>query len=142
MIKLIATFNKKTFRLRVQPLTTVFEVTLKLRTFLVIKPEQALFIFFNNKLCTQSRTMQSIVGRTNKPIHIDICLENAFGAWGKSFVKCHTRKVATIYVVVITYSYYGLYNYTETTVHETLAAADAYKLNQRCSGRNTYADCD
>lgn len=138
MIKLIATFDKKTFRLRVQPLATVFEITLKLRTYLVIKPEQALFIFFNNKLCSQSRTMQSIVGRTNKPIHIDICLENAFGAWSKGFVKCSVTKVLSVYSVKITYSYYGVYNFHETTVHASLEAANAYILEERCSGRISY----
>jgi len=138
MIKLIATFNKKTFRLRVQPLATVFEVTLKIRTFLVIKPEQALFLFFNNKLCHQSKTMQSIAGRARNPINVTICLENAFGTWGKGFVKCSVSKVLSVYSVKITYSYYGVYHYHETTVHASLEAANAYVLEERCSGRISY----
>jgi hypothetical protein len=52
----------------------------------------------------------------------------------KMFIKAEIKKQNSIYVVLITYSYYGLYHYDKLSTHDTLLEAKEKVLIERCSG--------
>ena len=52
----------------------------------------------------------------------------------RMFIKASIKKMKSIYVCNITYSYYGLYHYNIITTHETLEEAKNDILIRRCNG--------
>ena len=59
-------------------------------------------------------------------------------AWSKAFVKAKIEKKKSLYVATITYSYFGLYHFTEVQVCDTLEEAERILLKERCSGHLVY----
>ena len=55
--------------------------------------------------------------------------------WARMFVSCHVKKLGAVYSVTMCYSWYGVYNFTETELFESKSDAEAWILLQRCEGR-------
>ena len=136
MIKLIVNYEEKKYRMRVNLCTTVHILQIKIRKYLNITAEQAVFLFINGSLYSQGVLLSEIRGEA--PLTVEVLHENTFGSWNRMFVRCAVKKVLSVYSVTITYSYYNVYNFCETSVFESLDLANAYILDQRCSGRISY----
>lgn len=50
------------------------------------------------------------------------------------FVSAKIKKQKNLYITIITYSYYGLYRFTEKEIHNTYELAAEYMLKERCNG--------
>jgi hypothetical protein len=146
-IKIIARYYDREFKIQVQPHTTVGELQFKLRKFLKIHPEEAVFLFFQKggiiftgeALYPGNMMLIDIYRKTGKsPIVVNVMKENTFGSWSRMYISTKIKKIKDLFVVTITYSYYGLYHYDEMSIHESLAEANKHIIDSRCGSHISY----
>ena len=58
--------------------------------------------------------------------------------WSKMFIKGEITKQKGLYIATITYSYYGIYHYTNIKVFDTLEECEKAMLFERCGGLLQY----
>ena len=58
--------------------------------------------------------------------------------WSKNFIRANIdpiKKDGSVWVAVITYSYFGIYYYTDTKYFESKSEAKEWVCDERCDGR-------
>ncbi len=142
-VKIVVEFDSREFRVKVLPETTVGQLMYKIRKHLVLRPEEALFLFFRydglfrttEEIHAVSRTLGQIREANQMDVqYVRVLRESTFGALSKMFVKARIEKKKSLFCAICTYSYYGLYHYDTVTVHETLELATSHLLQERCGG--------
>ena len=146
-IKIVANFENKQFKIRVQDTCTVAALQIKLRKYLKMNSEEACFIFFKipymfgrkERLFPASKLISEIQYQyyeisKNGVLEVVVLKESTFGSLNRSFVKAKIQKEKNLFCSVVTYSYYGLYHWDETKIHDTLELATEYLLKERCNG--------
>lgn len=146
-IKIVVEFEKQLFKIRVQDTCTVASLQIKLRKHLKMNCEEACFIFFkipymfgtkerlypSSKLISEIQYENYDVSKYGV-MNVVVLKESTFGALNKAFVKAKIKKEKNLFCSVITYSYYGLYHWDETKIHDTIEIATEYLLKERCNG--------
>jgi hypothetical protein len=143
--KIIVKFTSRDFKIAVSDETTISEMIFKIRKYLKIKPEEAIFLFFERKsmfrikevIYPSNKTVGEIKHEHGEEIlKVNVMRENCFGmAWNKAFVKARIQERKGLFVSIITWSYYGLYHYEEVQVHDSLNEATEHLLKVRCDGK-------
>ena len=142
-VKCAVTLDDRDFLIKVPPETSVAALQHKIRTYLKIRPDEAIFLFFEyNSLFTTHETLHAgsrLMGQIRDGNGLDVqrirvCRENCFGAWNKMWVRAKIEPEAGVYKLTIIWSYYGISHYDEVSVHPTVEAARAHLLDIRCGG--------
>lgn len=142
--------ERRSFKIAARRETTVYHLIFKLRIFIKIKPQESIFCFFQYPgLTTKAlgsgwKKEKSYVGdKLLMDIQLDlnmeileckVVLESTFGALSRMFVKARIEQRQSVFCVIITWSYYGLYHYDELSVHNSLHDATEHLLTVRCNG--------
>jgi len=135
MIKLIIACNGKTFNIKVHDSCTVSHLIIKIRKFLAIKSEEAVFLFFEydglikkcEKIFPQTHKLIDIKNELNLDVlYVKVMKENCFGSFSK-IIKSEIEKHEDLYLLKITYSYY-LYTDIECFIFSTMEEAKNYLL--------------
>ena len=125
VVQCIVTYEEKEFKIRTRN-TTVAHLQVLLRKYLKLSSHQAVFIFFKTGLLGRetlqvgSKLLSDIGG---SPLHVNVCLENTFGALNKGFVSAKIDKKKELFITSITYSWYHISHWTEIEVFESLEVA-------------------
>lgn len=141
-VKILVTFESKEFKVQMPADTDVCHFQQKMRTFLKLKQEDAIFCFFKaNKWCTSEMLCQQAMSlaeiqRDSRMtiLECSILRESAFGAWSKGFVSAKIEKRKELYVGSIIWSWYSVTTWTEVEIFETLEECKSWILVQRCAG--------
>jgi len=142
-VKCAVTLDDRDFLIKVPAETSVAALQHKIRTYLKISPEEAVFLFFEyNSLFTTHETLHAgirLMGQIRDGNGLDIqkilvCRENTFGTWARVFVKGRVEERRGVYVALITYSYFSIYPFDDVSVHDTLHEAQEHLLRERCNG--------
>ncbi len=120
-------------RLSVPDHATVGHLMHMIRSMVSIAPEEALYAYIEGSLYATHKLIKDIPG--TRPLQVEVCAENTFGDWSKSFIKAEIKKVGPSYKTVITYSWYGLSHYTCVDVFASLDEAKLHVLHERCGGK-------
>ena len=56
--------------------------------------------------------------------------------WSKMYIKSRIEKKNNVFIVVITYSFFMLYNYDEVSIHSTLDEAQRHLIELRTQGHH------
>ena len=63
---------------------------------------------------------------------------NIIMAYNKMFIKATIQKKNNVYIVIATYSYWGLYYFEKTEIFDSLTDANCWLLKMRCGGHLVY----
>jgi hypothetical protein len=138
-IKIVVTFEKREFKIKVTRDTTVGMLMIKIRKFLKLRPEQGLFLFWprrfrSDALYPASKLLCEIQSDPAQVLQCNLLRENCFGTLSKMFVKARIEERSGLFCAVITWSYYGLYHYDEVSIHSNINEATEHLLKIRCNG--------
>jgi len=139
MIKCIIKFEDRQLKVKVSDDTSVAGLQIKLRRFVELEPEEAVFLFFDGwfRKCLYpgDRMLKDICKELQTDtLVIEMTRENTFGAWSKMFVKAKIEKRKDLYVATATFSYFGLYHWDQCSVWDSLEEATDHLLRVRCGG--------
>ena len=135
--------DDRTFKIKLSQDCTVSQLMIKIRAYLKLKPEQAYYLFFEQKgliynterLYTNSKTLGEVKTASGLETQkIRLLRDSTFGTWTRSFVKARIEERKGIYVSILTFSYLGLYHFDEVACHNSLAEAQEHMLKERCNG--------
>ena len=144
-VKITVNFEKVEFKVAVDSQCTVAMLMIKLRRYIKLRPEEALFIFFIVPTWTGFSTKEVLYGAGELMSEVqeksgmtvlkcNLLRESTFGSWGRMFCCAKIEKKKELYVSSIKYSWYGLSYFTEVEVFETLEEAKSHILKERCAG--------
>lgn len=141
MIRCIIQYDGRKVRIMVDDTITVATLIIKIRNYLKLIPEEAIFLFFQGedgeKLYPNSKPLQEIASDLRlKVLQINVCKESTFGEMDKRFVKAVICELAggNAWSLRITYSFYGLYEYCEVWVYKTQLECERRLSIERCRG--------
>lgn len=110
---------------------TIGHLLARMRRHVHIEPQEAIFLFTPEGI---SYPNSKLLSELKQPIVFKMLKENSFGALSRMFVSANIKAQNNIFIVRITYSYYGIYHYDDVTTHETLESAKDHVLTKRCGG--------
>ena len=151
-IKILVDFRNgveyRNFKISVGRETTVGHLLFKMRHYMKIKPETAVFCFFQSpavflgqtygkkeKLYNNSILLTEIQQELCQEIlEVKLLLESTFGTLESRFISAEIKEhVNGVWVLILEYSYYSIYSFKETYVCKSMQDA-IYKLAlERCS---------
>jgi hypothetical protein len=124
------TYGEQHFKIKIACDTTVGALMYKLRRFIKINEHEALFIYINGKYYANSMLLTQI----GQQLDVVIKNEEAFGALSKQFVRASILQKKTLWVCECVFSWYGVYHYSEVSVHDTKELARDHLIELRCGG--------
>lgn len=142
-VKCRVCLDDQTFQIKVAPDCSVAALQIKVRKFLKIKPDLAIFLFFqydglfttHECLHSGNRLMGDIRAENGMDVQIvRVCRESTFGAISKMFLRAKIEKKLSVFVLTCWFSWYGLSHYSEVTIHASAGDARAALLAIRCNG--------
>lgn len=141
-IKCRVTFEDREWKVQMGSMTTVGQFTFKMRDYLKLRPEDAIFVFWkahkwfvSDMLHPQSMTLCEIQRQSHmKILECSLLKEACFGALNRQFVKARIEQRNGVFVSIITYSWYGVYHFDTVEVHDSMVEATEFLLKERCNG--------
>lgn len=122
------TYGEQAFKIKIACDTTVGGLMYKLRRFIKINENEALFIYINGRYYANSMLLTQI----GQQLDVVIKNEEAFGALSRQFVRASIVTQKTLFIVRCTWSWYYLYEYEDVSVHDTMELAKAHLIKLRC----------
>lgn len=144
-VKIVVEFDEKTFKVKVTQETTVGQLMYKIRRHLNLRPEEAMFLFFQydglfrttEEIHAVSRTLGQIREANRMEVQkIRVLRENCFGSLDRRFIKAEITQMtnANAWRLKCFYSFYNLYEFVESFVYATQQACERKLLAERCHG--------
>jgi len=136
----------KTFKIQLGIACTVGHLLFKLRKYLLIKPETAVFTFFQyknflgqtcEKIYNGNKFLSEIAQELNVEIlDVKLLLENTFGDLDSRFINASIVELDIgVWILTINYTFYSLYNYKTVDVFKSMDDAIKKLSLERCSNK-------
>ena len=112
----------------------MFKIRLQLSE---VPPECALYLWFDQQhLACNSDSVLSLFDKHSKNgvLYVLVLRESTFGMLDQRFEKASIQemKTGTAWILKITYSYYGLYSYTDCFVYDSMEKCIRKLMLERC----------
>ena len=137
----------KNFKIQVGRETTVSHLQFKLRKFIKMKPCEACYVFFQSPGLLYGKNEKLYAGHILlTEIQQELCIEtlsckvlmeSTFGDLDSRFISAEISELknSVCWILTINYSYYNLYNYSDTFVYPTMDECIKKLTLERCDGK-------
>jgi hypothetical protein len=136
--------EQRNFKIQVGRETTVAHLHYKLRKYMKMKPCEACYLFFqypaliygkNEKLYNGNKLLTEIQSELcMETLHVKMLLESTFGDLNRRFTNATISELknGVCWILTVHYSYYNMYNYSDTFVYPTMEECIKKLCLERC----------
>jgi hypothetical protein len=128
MIRCTCHFKEKTFKICVGQTCTIGGLMHKLRNYIQLNEAEAMFLFIDNKFYSNSKFLSDL----GNILTITIRTESTYGSMDRQFIKASIVTQKGLFICRCVWSWYGLYEYEDVSIHNSDEEAKSYLIKLRC----------